>query len=166
MQEVTEQQKEIQKIMEETRKQIDKLGKDRFSEVMDYMIFPAVVARFKELGYSFHIEFEGNFKVKDKNRNLITEIDAYLENETTIVVIEIKTKPNEEDVNDHIQRIEKLKQNRQEFNEPPKKIIGAIVGVFSEQVKAAAIKAGFYVLIPSGDTIKFDITPNFKPKEF
>ncbi|MDR1052932.1 MAG: hypothetical protein LBL39_02050 [Planctomycetaceae bacterium] len=157
---------ETQKVMKETQKQMGKLG-NRFGEVTEHMVFPAVVARFNELGYHFHKEFEGNCKVINKKRELIAEIDAYLENDTTIAVVEIKAKPDEEDIQDHIQRIEKLKQNRQEFNEPPKIIIGAIAGaVFPTKIKAAAIKAGFYVLVQSGDTMKFDMPKNFKPKEF
>jgi hypothetical protein len=157
---------ETQKQQKETQKQMGKLG-NRFGEVTEHMVFPAVVARFNELGYRFHTEFEGNCKVINKKNKLIAEIDAYLENDTTIAVVEIKAKPNEEDVNDHIQRIEKLKQNRQEFNDPPKIIIGAIAGaVFPAKIKAVAVKAGFYVLVQSGDTMKFDIPKNFKPRKF
>jgi hypothetical protein len=164
--EMEKQHKETEKAIKETQRQMGKLG-NRFGEVTEHMVFPAVVARFNELGYRFHAEFEGNFKVINKKNKLIAEIDAYLENDTTIAVVEIKAKPNEEDIEDHIQRIEKLKQNRQEFNDPPKIIIGAIAGaVFSEKTKAVAIKAGFYVLVQSGDTMKFDIPKNFKPKKF
>jgi hypothetical protein len=164
---------ETQKSIEETQKSIKGLSKqmgnlgNRFGEVTEHMVFPAIVSRFNKLGYRFHKEFEGNYKVINKKNQLIAEIDAYLENDTTIAVVEIKAKPDEEDVKDHIQRIEKLKQNRQEFNEPPKIIIGAIAGaVFPEKVKTVAVKAGFYVLVQSGDTMKFDVPKNFKPKEF
>ncbi|MDR1140849.1 MAG: hypothetical protein LBL62_04085, partial [Planctomycetaceae bacterium] len=134
--ETQKQHKETEKAIKETQRQMGKLG-NRFGEVTEHMVFPAVVARFNELGYRFHTEFEGNCKVINKKNKLIAEIDAYLENDTTIAVVEIKAKPNEEDIEDHIQRIEKLKQNRQEFNDPPKIIIGAIAGaVFSEKTKA------------------------------
>ncbi|MDR0611501.1 MAG: hypothetical protein LBG58_15440 [Planctomycetaceae bacterium] len=157
---------EMQQALKNLSKQMGILG-NRFGEVAEHMVFPAVVARFNELGYHFHKEFEGNFKVINQKNQIIAEIDAYLENDTTIAVVEIKAKPDKEDVEDHIQRIEKLKQNRQEFNEPPKIIIGAIAGaVFPEKIKTVAIKAGFYVLVQSGDTMKFDIPQNFKPREF
>ncbi|MDR1270834.1 MAG: tektin family protein [Planctomycetaceae bacterium] len=166
IEETQKQHKETEKAIKETQKQMGKLG-NRFGEVTEHMVFPAVVSRFNELGYRFHTEFEGNFKVINKKNKLIAEIDAYLENDTTIAVVEIKAKPNEEDIEAHIQRIEKLKQNRQEFNDPPKIIIGAIAGaVFPAKIKAVAIKAGFYVLVQSGDTMKLDIPQNFKPREF
>jgi hypothetical protein len=178
--ETEKQMKETDKQMKATDKQMRRLGNrfskvteqmgelgNRFGEVAEHMVFPAVVVRFNELGYHFHKEFEGNFKVINRQRQLIAEIDAYLENDTTIAVVEIKAKPKEKDVENHIQRIERLKQNRQEFNEPPKTIIGALAGaVFSEKVKTDAIEAGFYVLVQSGDTMKFDVPKNFKPREF
>jgi hypothetical protein len=151
---------ETQKAIKETEKQMRKLdnrfGKmtkqmgdlgNRFGEVMEHMVFPAIVSRFNELGYHFRIEFEGNFKVINRQRQLIAEIDAYLENDTTIAVVEIKAKPDKEDVKDHIQRIERLKQNRQEFNEPSKIIIGAIAGaVFPEKLKLLPSKLVFMCL--------------------
>jgi hypothetical protein len=156
---------EMEKSTQELRRQINKLG-NSFGDDTEDMVFPAVVVRFNELGYRFKREFEGNCRIID-NGKVVAEIDAYLENDTTIIIIEIKSKPHEGDIGDHIERIEKLKQNRQKLEEPPKIIIGAIAGaVFTEKVKAAAINAGFYVLVKSGDTMKFDIPQNFKPKEF
>jgi hypothetical protein len=164
--ELHESTKEMQQALKNLSKQMGTLG-NRFGELAEHMVFPAVVARFNELGYHFRKEFEGNFKVINQNNQIIAEIDAYLENGTTIAVIEIKAKPDKEDIKDHIQRIVKLKQNRQELNEPPKIIIGAIAGaIFPEKIKTVAIKAGLYVLVQSGDTMKLEIPKGFKPKEF
>jgi hypothetical protein len=147
-------------------KQMGTLG-NRFGEITEHMVFPAVVKRFNELGYNFNFEFEGNCKVRDKNNQIIAEIDIYLENGTTIAVVEVKTKPDLNDIGKHIQRIEKLKQNRKEKNEPSKKLIGAIAGaIFPKEVKEAALEVGLYVLVQSGDTMKLEIPEGFKPKEF
>ncbi|MDR2439225.1 MAG: hypothetical protein LBE12_07645 [Planctomycetaceae bacterium] len=168
-----ETQKSLQEYVEEGKKERKKLSKqmgtlgNRFGEITEHMVFPAVVKRFNELGYNFNFEFEGNCKVRDKNNQVIAEIDIYLENGTTIAVVEVKTKPDLNDINKHIQRIEKLKQNCQEKNEPPKKLIGAIAGaIFPKEVKETALQAGFYVLVQSGDTMKLEIPQNFKPREF
>jgi hypothetical protein len=147
-------------------KQMGTLG-NRFGEIAEHMVFPAVVKRFNELGYNFNFEFEGNCKVRNKNNQIIAEIDIYLENGTTIAVVEVKTKPDLNDIDKHIQRIEKLKQNRQEKNEPTKKLMGAIAGaIFPKEVREAALQVGFYVLVQSGDTMKLEIPEGFKPREF
>jgi hypothetical protein len=166
-------QKAIQEYVNEGRKERKKLSKqmgtlgNRFGEIAEHMVFPAVVKRFNELGYNFNFEFEGNCKVRDKNNQIIAEIDIYLENGTTIAVVEVKTKPDLNDIDKHIQRIEKLKQNRKEKNEPSKKLMGAIAGaIFPKEVKETALQAGLYVLVQSGDTMKLEIPEGFKPREF
>jgi hypothetical protein len=157
--------KEMQKMLKNLSRRFGDLS-NRFGEIAEQMVFPGIVARFNELGYKFNKEFNGNFKVR-KNNQVIAEIDALLENGTTIAVVEIKTKPVVQDIDKHIQRIEKLKQNRLELQEPPKKIIGAIAGAtFPKEVKEAAIQAGFYAIVQSGDTMKFDVPEGFTPKCF
>jgi hypothetical protein len=180
---VNESEKEMKKLSKQTEalgKQTEALGKqmrnlgkqmgtlgNRFGEIAEHLVFPAVVKRFNELGYNFNFEFEGNCKVRDKNNQIVAEIDVYLENGVTIAVVEVKTKPDLLDIDKHIQRIEKLKQSRKEKNEPPKILIGAIAGaIFPKEVKEAALQAGLYVLVQSGDTMKLEIPEWFKPKEF
>jgi hypothetical protein len=160
------ERRETEKEMKKFSKQMGTLG-NRFGELVEHMVFPAVVKHFNKLGYHFNFEFEGNCKVRDKNNQIIAEIDAYLENGTTIAVVEIKTKPDLPDIEKHIQRIEKLKQNLKEKNQPPKILIGAIAGgIFPKEVKESAIQAGFYVFVQSGNTMKLEIPKGFKPKEF
>jgi hypothetical protein len=131
------------------------------------MVFPSIVARFNELNYTFHKEFSGNFKIRDAAGKTLTEIDVLLENGNTIAVVEVKTKPQEKHIPKHLDRIAIFKQYRIDMNEPPKTIIGAIAGaIFPKEVKDAALDAGFYVLVQSGDTMKFDIPDNFVPTKF
>ncbi|MDR2705057.1 MAG: tektin family protein [Planctomycetaceae bacterium] len=162
-------EKEIRKTDKEIRKLSKQMGAlgNRFGELAEHMVFPAVVKRFNELGYHFNFEFAGNCKVRDQNDRIIAEVDAYLENGTTIAIVEVKTKPDLNDIDKHIQRIEKIKQNRKEKNELPKILIGAIAGaIFPKEVKESAQQAGLYVLVQSGDTMKLEIPEGFKPREF
>jgi hypothetical protein len=160
------QQEKTEKEIKKLSKQMGALG-NRFGELAEHMVFPAVVKRFNELGYHFNFEFAGNCKVRDQNNQIIAEIDAYLENGTTIAVVEVKTKPDLNDIDKHLQRIEKLKQNRKEKNESPKILIGAIAGaIFPKEVKEATLQTGFYVFVQSGDTMKLEIPEGFEPREF
>jgi hypothetical protein len=174
---LSEQHKETEKALKEYvnegKKEMKKLSRqmgtlgNRFGELAEHMVFPAVVKRFNELNYHFNFEFAGNCKIRDKNNQIIAEIDAYLENGTTIAVVEVKTKPDLNDIDKHLQRIEKLKQNRQEKNEPSKILIGAIAGaIFPKEVKESALQAGLYVFVQSGDTMKLEIPEGFKPRKF
>jgi hypothetical protein len=64
----------------------------------------------------------------------------------------IKTKPKVEDIDDHIERMEKLRRSADLHNDT-RKYLGAIAGVvFGDGEKTYALKKGFYVIEPSGDT--------------
>ncbi|MDR3197414.1 MAG: hypothetical protein LBU34_06040 [Planctomycetaceae bacterium] len=156
---------ELKQNLKQLSKQMGELG-NRFGELGEQMILPGIVSKFNELGYHFSLEFQGNLKIRDKDR-VLAEIDILLENGSTIAVVEVKTCPVSKDIDDLIKRIEIFRDNRKKRNFEHKKIIGAIAGaIFRKNVRKETIDAGFYVFAQSGDTIKLDIPQNFKPKEF
>jgi hypothetical protein len=178
--ELAEQSKETDRRMKETDKQMketdrrmkktDKLVGDlcgRFGEMSEHLVAPGVADRFNALGYHFNGCASGGFKIYGENGRILTEIDILLENTKTHAVIEIKSKPVIGDIEHLIKRI-KIFQRYLKKNEKAKKtIIGAIAGaVFLENVKNEVIKAGFYVITQSGDTVKIDVPKDFKPREF
>ncbi|MDR2053781.1 MAG: hypothetical protein LBP80_10235 [Treponema sp.] len=68
------------------------------------------------------------------------------------MIVEIKATPSVKDVNDHIARMEKLRKYA-DLHKDSRKYLGAIAGVvMSDSVKNNALKKGFFVMIPSGDT--------------
>jgi hypothetical protein len=68
------------------------------------------------------------------------------------MIVEIKSKPNIDDINDHIERMEKLRRYA-DLHGDKRKYLGAIAGVvFGDSEKTYALKKGFYVIEPSGDT--------------
>jgi hypothetical protein len=68
------------------------------------------------------------------------------------MVVEIKTKPSNDDINDHLERMQKMRVHADLRNDKPT-YLGAVTGVvFSEGVKNRALRNGFYVLEPSGET--------------
>jgi hypothetical protein len=151
-----ERLKETDRIIKETAQQMKETDKrvgaitNRFGEMVEYMIIPNLVAKFDELGFTF--TKANRTEITDRKHNIITEVDAFLENGDTVMIVEIKTKPNIEDINDHIERMEKLREYADLHNDK-RKYLGAMAGVvFSESEKTYALKKGFYVIEPSGDT--------------
>jgi hypothetical protein len=118
------------------------------------MILPNLVAKFDELGFTF--TKANRTEITDREHAIFAEVDAFLENGDRVMVVEIKTKPNIDDINDHIARMEKLRTYA-DLHHDTRKYLGAMAGVvFSESEKTYALKKGFYVIEPSGDT--FNIT--------
>ena len=81
------------------------------------------------------------------------------------MLVEVKTTLTTEDVNDHIVRLEKMR-NYADLHGDKRSFLGAVAGVvMTSNVKEYALGQGFYVIEPSGET--FNITPPIgKPKEW
>jgi hypothetical protein len=119
--------------------------------MVEYMVEPNLVAKFKELGFEFERDHQ-NTKIRDQNGQIIAEIDVFLENGDRAMAVEIKDKPNIKDINDHIGRMKKLRRYADLHNDR-RKYLGAIAGVvFGNGVKTYALTKGLYVIEPSGDT--------------
>ena len=163
LQENAIQLKEMAKQQKETDKQLGKLGK-RMGEVVEYMVAPNLREKFRELGYDFP-KANPNSDVSDKTNNIFLEIDVMLENGDKAMLVEVKTKLTTEHVKSHIERLEKMRKYA-DFRGDKRPFLGAVAGVvMTPNVKDYALKQGFFVVEPSGET--FNITPpNNKPKEW
>jgi hypothetical protein len=147
--ETTQQMKETDRQMKETDRRVGAIT-NRFGEMVEYMVMPNLVAKFGELGFTF--TKANRTEINDREHNIITDVDALLENGDTVMIVEIKTKPNDEDIDNHIERMEKLRRHA-DLHKDRRKYLGALAGVvFSESAKIYALKKGFYVIEPSGDT--------------
>jgi hypothetical protein len=163
--------KETDRIVKETSQQMKETDRrvgaitNRFGEMVEYMVMPNLVAKFDELGFTF--TKANRAEITDRKHDIITDIDALLENGDTVMIVETKTKPNVEDINDHIERMEKLRKYA-DLHGDRRRYLGAVAGVvFSESAKIYALKKGFYVIEPSGDT--FTITEpkgKYHPREW
>jgi hypothetical protein len=130
------------------------------------MIVPNLVAKFRELGFEF-TRASRDVKIADREHDIHAEIDAFLENGDKVMIVEIKSKPNTDDVNYHIEKMAKLRAYA-DLKSDSRKYLGAIAGVVvSESVSVYALKNGFYVIEPSGDTFNI-IEPKgkYRPREW
>jgi hypothetical protein len=94
------------------------------------------------------------------------EIDAMLENGEYALAIEVKTQLNVPHVEEHGERMEKLRRYADERGDS-RKFLGAVAGaVVGENVKRYAQKHGFYVIQQSGDTVTIETPEGFKPREW
>ncbi|MDR1575786.1 MAG: hypothetical protein LBS37_07255 [Treponema sp.] len=146
-------------------KQLGKLG-NRFGEMVEYMIVPNLVEKFRELGFEVE-RTSRDMVIASKTRRIFTEVDVLLENGDKVIIVEIKNKPSIGDINDHIERMEKLRKDA-DFHHDQRKYRGAIAGVvFGESEKTYALKQGFYVIEPSGETFTI-IEPKggYHPREW
>jgi hypothetical protein len=76
----------------------------------------------------------------------------------------VKSKPSEDDVKDHVRRLEKLRRYKDGIGDK-RKIYGALAGaIMLDDVKTAILDAGLYAITQSGDTVKIEVPEGFAPK--
>jgi hypothetical protein len=128
------------------------------------MIAPNLRQKFRELGFNFP-KANPNSDVSDYDNNIFLEIDVMLENGDKAMLVEVKTNLTTEDVQDHIKRLEKMRVYA-DLHGDKRTFLGAVAGVvITTNVKEYALKQGFFVIEPSGETFNI-IPPNNKPKEW
>nr|AGS54170.1 hypothetical protein [uncultured bacterium contig00051] len=170
MKETDLRMKETDIQMKETGLRIDDFNKrfgeftNRFGEVVEYMIAPNLREKFRELGLDFP-NAGPNRDVSDHKNKIYFEVDIFLENGDRAMLVEVKTKLTTEHVNDHIERLEKMRKYA-DLHGDKRSLLGAVAGVvIASNVKNYALGQGFYVIEPSGKT--FLITkPYNEPKEW
>ncbi|GHU45466.1 hypothetical protein FACS1894190_17600 [Spirochaetia bacterium] len=170
--ETREQMKETDRIVKENAQQMKETDKrvgeltNRFGEVVEHMVVPNLVAKFRELGFEFEQSNHGKV-IKSVKHNISTEVDAFLENGDKVMAVETKTKVKTGDIDDHIERMEKLRRYA-DLHDDKRKYLGAIAGVvFGDIEKTYAFKKGFYVIEPSGDTFNItEPTGSYHPHEW
>jgi hypothetical protein len=162
-----ESQKETERRMEKSVARLDRqLGKlgNRFGEMVEYMVMPKLVKKFRKMGYGF-TEAYPHAVIEDRENNIFTEVDITLRNGKQVMIVEVKSKPSTEDITDHIHRMEKI-QLHSKLHGHNQQFFGAIAGlVFNENEKAFALKNGFYVIEPSGKTFTVTVPEGiYSPK--
>jgi hypothetical protein len=161
--------KETERQMKESAERLDKqLGKlgNRFGEMVEYMVLPNLVQKFREMGFVFTKAYP-RADIEDNENKIYAEVDITLENGDKVMIVEVKSKPKTEDVTEHIKRMEKVRQHG-DLHGDKRVFLGAIAGmIISKNVKQFAFKSGFYVIEPSEET--FIITApegKYAPREW
>ncbi|WP_043922795.1 hypothetical protein [Leadbettera azotonutricia] len=99
---------ETDKKFKETKKIVSDLGR-KFGSVIEYMFIPNLHKKFHQFGYTFG-KSSDHILIQDTIHQIFTEIDILLENGDCAMAVEIKSQPNNKDILEHIERMEKLRQ--------------------------------------------------------
>jgi hypothetical protein len=167
--ELAEQHKENFREMKESAERLDRqLGKlgNRFGEMVEYMVMPCLVEKFHELGFGF-TEAYPHAVIKDPEHGISTEVDITLRNGDKVMIVEVKSKPSTEDIAEHMERMGKLR-SLADLHGNKRVFLGAIAGmVFNDNEKQFALKNGFYVIEPSGETFNVVVPEGgYSPREW
>jgi hypothetical protein len=162
-----EQLKETARQMQENATRLDKqLGKlgNRMGEVIEYMVAPNLREKFRELGLNFP-QVHQNSTVADYDNKIFLEIDAKLENDDKVMLVEVKTNLTTKDVQEHIKRLKKMRVYA-DLHGDRRTFLGSVAGVvITVNAKEYALGKGLFVIEPSGETFNI-VPPKGQPKEW
>jgi hypothetical protein len=158
-QELSQAQKETDRQIKSVSKQIGELG-NRLGEFVEYQVRPAVVRLFQERGIDVH-EFHPGLSVTRDGEGL--EIDLLVVNDTDAILVEVKSKLTQKDVDEHLQRLAKFKRLMPRFRDV--KALGAVAAmVVPDEVVSYAYRQGLFVLVQSGENVVILNDAEFTPQ--
>jgi len=162
--ETSEQMKKTEEQMKRNDKKFGELH-NRFGELAEHMVAPSIKEKFNALGYTFE-EMSSDKRIYDASGNTIAEVDILLENGDTVMVVEVKAKPKDEDVADHLGLMEVLRR-RADSRQDRRRFQGAVAGaIMSDSVRRRIQKNGFYAIEQTGDTVMINIPEGWTPRQW
>ncbi|BAI87858.1 hypothetical protein L1F28_09395 [Arthrospira platensis NCB002] len=146
---------------EKLNQELGKLG-NRLGEFVEWQVRPAAVQLFQQRGIAVN-EFHGDLSVKRFGEAL--EIDLLVVNTDQAILVEVKSKLSQTDIDEHLERLEKFKRLMPAYRDF--KAMGAVAGmVVPEEVARYGYRRGLFVLAQSGDSVVILNDDKFRPRQW
>ncbi len=153
--------KEAAQRSKELDKKIGALS-NRLGEFVEEMVKPSVLGLFQARGIQVRTVTR-DMESRDPKTGLAMQIDLFLINGDSCILIEVKSRLSHDDVNDHLERMEKFKPLFPEYQH--KKALGAVAAmVIPDDVAKYAYRKGFFVIAQKGDNTVILNDDRFNPK--
>ncbi|MDR1468941.1 MAG: hypothetical protein LBT00_06575 [Spirochaetaceae bacterium] len=161
MKEVRKAHAETEVALKETQRIVGDLG-NKFGDEAECTLVPGLQEKFKQFNFDFDT-ISRNRKIKNKEYDIRAEVDAFLENGTQAMAVEVQAKLQKADVDSHVERMEKLRKYA-DLRGDKRAYFGAMAAtVVAEKERDYALENGFYVIEPSGEDVKVT-KPEANPK--
>jgi hypothetical protein len=149
---------ETDRKLKEVTANIGRLG-DKLGDYVEEMVRPAAVRLFRERGIDMH---EVHRNVEAERDGGAIEVDLLVVNDTDVVAIECKSTLSLDDVDEHLERLAKLKKLLPTYAN--KRVMGAVTGgLMADNVARYAYRKGLFVLGQTGDHISIRNDEKFTP---
>ena len=161
---LAESRKQLEKELAIMSKNVGGLG-NTLGRLTEAMFSNELWKKFSEIG--FPVTRQSNpIKFCDE-KQVLAEVDVFIENGEYAIAVEVKTDLSVSHVDDHLERIEIVRQYFDAHGDK-RKLIGAVAGgVVPESVLKYAQKKGLYVVLQTGDSVAIANAPQgFKAREW
>jgi alanyl-tRNA synthetase len=153
-QETAQALKETQEAHKETEKSLNKAINglsNTLGSLVEHIMTPDLPRKFEKFGFTFDKITTVKWAV---DGSIYTQIDGLLENGDQAMVVEVKTTLRHDDIDDHVERMEKVRKYADDHGDK-RKFLGAIAATITDKsTREYALKKGFFVIEPSGEDVK------------
>ncbi|CAK0767632.1 DUF3782 domain-containing protein [Gammaproteobacteria bacterium] len=150
---------ETERAIREVGKRIGELG-NRLGGFIEETVRPAAVRLFRELGIDVH---EVHRDVQSERGEEAIQIDLLVVNDADTIAIECKSHLSIDDVNEHLERLEKIKRLLPKY--AASRVLGAVAAmVIPDNVAKYAYRQGLYVIGQTGEHLVIRNDSKFRPK--
>ena len=158
LREVAASQKETDKKIKEVTASIGKLG-NRLGDFIEDAVRPAAVRLFRERGIEVHEVYQN---VSSQRGDEGIEIDLMVVNDLDLVAVECKSNLKQQDVDEHLARLAKIKRLLPKHANS--RVMGAVAAmVIPDNVARYAYSKGLFVIGQSGEHLEIRNDAEFKP---
>jgi predicted nucleic acid-binding Zn-ribbon protein len=149
--------KETEKAIKDTQKNIGGLS-NTIGSLTEHIMTPALPRKFKQFGFAFN-----QITTIKYAENVYAEVDVLLENGDQAMVVEVKTTLRLEDIDDHLDRMEKVRKHADEKGDK-RQFFGAIAAAIADKsIKKYALKKGLFFIEPTGENVTVT-KPEIEPR--
>ena len=150
----------------ETDRRLDELGRqigglgNRLGEFVEGVVRPGLVRLFRAHGVDVR---ETHRDLEAERNGKKAQIDLLVVNDAEVVVVEVKSKLSQRDVEEHLERLDLFKELFPRYADA--RVLGAMAAmVVPEKQAALAERAGLFVIGQSGDDAVLLNSPGFRPR--
>jgi phenylalanyl-tRNA synthetase alpha subunit len=167
---MAESRAETDRQIAKAAREIEKLSKNvgginnSFGKWAEEIVSANLWEKFDDMGYAFT---HGGPRKYRQGKRTVCQVDMLLENGDYAMPVEIKSVLSKRDVDDHLERLERVRVELEKRGDH-RKLVGAVAGmVVEEEALKYAQAQGLYVLVQSGDSIEVAATKKtFQAREW
>jgi hypothetical protein len=133
--------------------------KRTMGELVELVLMPKVIMQINKYGHKFNSVAPNKFFYRD-NGLMMAEVDLILENSSETLILEIKSNFKENDIKEHVERLETLRKNEEITSMKGKLMYAGIAGIsMTSHIRDLAHSQGMYVLTIREEEDRIEVEP-------
>jgi len=147
-------------------KELGTLFTGQWGKLVESLLASGLVEVFQKWGLGVSA-VSRDYEILDATGRKLAQVDVLLHNGGEDVAVEIKTTCRPKEIDEHIDRLARVRSGRREYTEGGKKLYAAVAALkYEAEADIYAEKKGFFVLKSSDGLVEIGNREGFKPRAY